>query len=50
VPVWSSLTREVKSPSALIASSTSPRSALEENENGYWVSENGDRPIADQAN
>ena len=33
-----------------MATSTSPRSALDENENGCWVSENAERPIANHAN
>jgi hypothetical protein len=34
----------------LTASSTSSRSALEANENGCWVIEYGERPIANHAN
>jgi hypothetical protein len=41
---------DVKSPSALIATSTSLFSALDENENGCCVSENGERPNANHAN
>ena len=50
VPGSSALTVEVKSPSALTATSTSVRSALDENENGCWVRENGERPNANHAN
>src|SRR6185312_15163912 len=50
VPGSSALTVEVKSPSALIATSTLVRSALDEKENGCWVSENGERPNANHAN
>ncbi len=50
MPGVSSPIRDVKSPSALTAISTWPRAALEENENGCRVSENGERPNANQAN
>src|ERR1700754_61967 len=50
VPGSSSPTVDVKSASALTAISTSSRSALDENENGGWVIENGDRPMANHAN
>src|SRR5262245_15598340 len=50
VPGASSPTWEVKSPSALTASSTSSRSALDANENGCCVREKGERPKANQPN
>jgi hypothetical protein len=51
VPGSTDATLDVKSPAALMATSTLPFvSALEQNENGWDVTENGDRPTVIHAN